>query len=168
MLKKIMNIMNRKPKGNGLDGVPLKRQNSNEEFDELGSGTMDTFQGNADISLIQSNVDAIMQQQNRFSFEINPHASNLGNYNPPLKTDQSDVPSRQYQDQDAIRENVETEGLKTPDQNHQIEVLKQDSAGTKEMTSSSPNVVREDSGIIEGDNNYNDGTHNSAANNLLN
>ena len=28
MLKKIMGIMNRKPKGNGLTGVPLKRNNS--------------------------------------------------------------------------------------------------------------------------------------------
>ena len=31
MLKKIMGIMNRKPKGNGLTGVPLKR---NSSFDD--------------------------------------------------------------------------------------------------------------------------------------
>ena len=47
-----MNIMNRKPKGNGLEGVPLRKSDSNEEFDVIGSGTMDTFQGSADISLI--------------------------------------------------------------------------------------------------------------------
>ena len=34
MLKKIMNIMNRKPHGNGLDGVPLKRQGSCDELEE--------------------------------------------------------------------------------------------------------------------------------------
>jgi len=32
MLKKIMGIMHRKPKGNGLEGVPLKKQISSEEF----------------------------------------------------------------------------------------------------------------------------------------
>lgn len=58
---------------------------------------MDTFQGNADISLIQSNVEAIMQQQNRFSFEINPHASRLGDNN-PFKSEQDDVPERQYRE----------------------------------------------------------------------
>ena len=51
MLKKIMGIMNRKPRGNGLDGVPLKRLQSIDDFDENGMQNS-TFQGNADISLI--------------------------------------------------------------------------------------------------------------------
>ena len=57
MLNKIMTIMNRKPNGNGLNGVPLKRNKSTSDVDE-NDDRMDTFQGNADISLIQSNVEA--------------------------------------------------------------------------------------------------------------
>lgn len=52
MLKKIMNIMNRKPKGNGLDGVPLKKYNDLDEFDKSLDQKDGSFQGNADISLI--------------------------------------------------------------------------------------------------------------------
>lgn len=66
-----------------------------------------------------------MQQQNRFSFEINPHASTLGDNN-PFKTEQDGVPSQQNRELETARENVETEGLKTPVSNKQIEVLKDD------------------------------------------
>jgi len=51
MLKKIMSIMNRKPKDNGLDGVPLKKNTLTDEFDQS-IEQKNTFQGNADISLI--------------------------------------------------------------------------------------------------------------------
>ena len=57
MLKKIMGIMNRKPEANGLDGVPLKKYGSIEELEDSTLQTS-TFIGNADISLIQSNVDS--------------------------------------------------------------------------------------------------------------
>ena len=35
MLGKIMKIMKRKPKGNGLDNIPLKQSNSNADLDEV-------------------------------------------------------------------------------------------------------------------------------------
>lgn len=35
MLSKIMAIMKRKPKGNGLDGVALKTNNSNTDLEEV-------------------------------------------------------------------------------------------------------------------------------------
>ena len=59
MLKKIMTIMNRRPVENGLRGVPLKKQVSNEDLKDVDpSATLDTsFEGNADIKLIQSNID---------------------------------------------------------------------------------------------------------------
>ena len=74
MLNKIMSIMNRKPKGNGLDGVPLKRQVSTGSFEENADQVgNDMYYGNEDIRLVQKNVDAMMGPENsRFSFEINP------------------------------------------------------------------------------------------------
>ena len=71
MLTKIMRIMNRKPLGNGLDGVPLKRQDTDPDYDQLADDASITFQGNADISLIQSNVEQQVMNS-RFSFEISP------------------------------------------------------------------------------------------------
>lgn len=86
MLKKIMNIMNRKPKGNGLTGVPLKRNNSSDSKEQQSIDQKDSnvFQGNADISLIQSNIDSQLQQpsSHRFSFEINPALSGIKGSNP--------------------------------------------------------------------------------------
>lgn len=66
--------MNRKPKGNGLDGVPLKRQVSTGSFEENADQVgNDMYYGNEDIRLVQKNVDAMMGPENsRFSFEINP------------------------------------------------------------------------------------------------
>ena len=58
-----MGIMNRKPVSNGLNGVALKKQNSIEDYDEDAEDSQeryDTFQGNEDIRLVQSNVDAVM------------------------------------------------------------------------------------------------------------
>ena len=85
MLKKIMGIMNRKPKGNGLTGVPLKRNNSFDEEADQSIDQKDNFQGNADISLIQSNIESGLQN-NRFSFEINPGMSQNKSNN-PFKSD---------------------------------------------------------------------------------
>ena len=74
MLNKIMNIMNRKPKGNGLDGVPLRRQVSQNSMGNNEEGLdHGAYFGNEDIRLVQKNVDAMMAPENsRFSFEINP------------------------------------------------------------------------------------------------
>ena len=102
MLKKIMGIMNRKPKGNGLDGVPLKRSNSDDDFDENMEHN-ETFQGNADISLIQSNVDPALQ--NRFSFEIG--ANQIAN---PFKPEESQAKGHMSND-------YTTQPLTSPDLN---------------------------------------------------
>ena len=70
MLGKIMKIMNRKPVATGLDRLPIKKQSSVDELMEGEAGhSIDTFQGNADIKLIQSNLEMKMMN-NRFSFEI--------------------------------------------------------------------------------------------------
>jgi len=52
MLKKILTIMNRKPVDNGLRGVSIKH-GSNVDLKEVdGDGTIESFEGNADIKLI--------------------------------------------------------------------------------------------------------------------
>ena len=51
MLKKIMNIMNRKPTDNGLRGVSIKKQTSIDEL-SVNSPTIDSYEANADIKLI--------------------------------------------------------------------------------------------------------------------
>ena len=67
MLKKIMNIMHRKPTDNGLKGVPIKRQTSTDHLSTSGPMIESYTAANADIRLIEANVDMI---DNRFNFEI--------------------------------------------------------------------------------------------------
>ena len=69
MLKKIMNIMNRRPTDNGLKGVPIKKQTS---IDGLSSAnnTIDSVERSSnDIKLVNSNLDA-EHVKNRISFEF--------------------------------------------------------------------------------------------------
>ena len=117
MLNKIMNIMNRKPTGNGLNGVPLRKNVSNHDI--LGTSdpqntSIETFQGNQDIKLIQPNaagVEPTAQLPGRFQFEINPTA--IAGQNPganPFKT--SNDSQRKVLASSGI---VDTQPLNSPD-----------------------------------------------------
>ena len=101
MLKKIMNIMNRKPTDNGLKGVPIKKQTSTENLSN--SPTIDSYaDNNADIKLIQSNVEMM---SNRFSFEIMA-GKNRGPFQQKqmgTETEQiSNADNNKYQDEDKV------------------------------------------------------------------
>lgn len=121
MLKKIMGIMHRKPKGNGLEGVPLKKQISSDEFPEDPNQTHDTFQGNADIKLIQSNVDAV---NNRFSFEINPSTQQPKTGNPfrQVGSNQSHRKENNSLNQTA---GYDTQMLNSPEEHDQVQVKRE-------------------------------------------
>lgn len=76
MLKKIMNIMHRKPRGNGLDALNLKRTTSAALTNQDTLGEVSISPTNHDIALMHSNLEEPSTSKKRHALELDPQTSN--------------------------------------------------------------------------------------------